>query len=93
MDAPEVIMAANEIFGHEDLVVMPRNMDLRTVGNNNNNNNNNNNMNNNQAFNVRDRLFYALFFKATLAYSRIMPRWLRRFIEFFCLLKVCYSNE
>lgn len=72
---------------HEELVVLPPNaLDMRMTGVNNNNNNNNNNAN--QAFNVRDRLFYALFYKATLAYARIFPRSLRRFIEFVFLLKV-----
>lgn len=68
---------------HEELVVLPPNaLDMRATGVNNNNNNNN------QAFNVRDRLFYALFYKATLGYARIFPRSLRRLIEFLFLLKV-----
>lgn len=64
--------------------------------NNNNNNNNNNNINTNrlrsnnnqnQLFNVRDRLFHALFFRAALTYARTFPRPVRRFLEFVVLLK------
>ena len=61
-------------------------------GNNNNNNNNNtrlrSNNNQNPLINVRDRLFHALFFKAALTYARTFPRPVRRFLEFFVLLKV-----
>lgn len=46
-----------------------------------------NNNNQNPLFNVRDRLFHALFFKAALAYARTLPRPVRRFIEFMILLK------
>lgn len=46
-----------------------------------------NNNNQNPLFNVRDRLFHALFFKAALAYARTFPKPVRRFIEFMILLK------
>lgn len=46
-----------------------------------------NNNNQNPLFNVRDRLFHALFFKAAIAYARTFPRPVRRFIEFVILLK------
>lgn len=46
-----------------------------------------NNNNQNPLFNVRDRLFHALFFKAAVAYARTFPRPVRRFIEFMILLK------
>lgn len=46
-----------------------------------------NNNNQNPLFNVRDRLFHALFFKAAIAYARTFPRSVRRFIEFVILLK------
>ncbi|XP_043466783.1 membralin isoform X2 [Leptopilina heterotoma] len=60
--------------------------------NNNNNNNNNANVtrtNNNQnpLFRMRDRLFHALFIKASLTYARTFPRPVRRFIEFLILMK------
>nr|CAI5851046.1 unnamed protein product [Callosobruchus analis] len=41
----------------------------------------------NPLFNVRDRLFHTLFFRAALAYARTFPRPLRRFIEFLILIK------
>jgi hypothetical protein len=68
------------------------------AGNNNNrprninNNNLNNNNNQNPLFNMRDRLFHALFFKAALAYARTFPRPVRRFLEFVVLLKVNIAN-
>lgn len=46
-----------------------------------------NNNNQNPLFNVRDRLFHALFFKVALAYAKIFPRSMRRFFEFVVLLK------
>lgn len=46
-----------------------------------------NNNNQNPLFNVRDRLFHALFFKAAVAYARTFPRPVRRFLEFMILLK------
>lgn len=66
------------------------------VMNNNNNNannviamNNENNRNNNVPLvGVRDRLFHALFFKASLTYARSVPSSVRRVIEFLVLLKV-----
>lgn len=68
------------------------------VMNNNNNNgnviamNNENNRNNNVPLvGVRDRLFHALFFKASLTYARSVPSSIRRVIEFLVLLKV--SNQ
>ncbi|XP_050539374.1 membralin [Daktulosphaira vitifoliae] len=79
-------MPANSI-DHEELVVLPP-MPADIIRTTNNNNNNNNN---NQAFNVRDRLFYALFYKATLGYARIFPRSFRRLIEFVFLLKAVVS--
>lgn len=45
------------------------------------------NNNQNPLFNVRDRLFHALFFKVALAYARTVPRSVRRFLEFVILLK------
>nr|CAD7573606.1 unnamed protein product [Timema californicum] len=58
-------------------------------GNNNTNNNNRarNNNNQNPLINVRDRLFHALFFKASLTYARTFPRPVRRVLEFVVLLK------
>lgn len=61
--------------------------------NNINNNNLNNNNNQNPLFNMRDRLFHALFFKAALAYARTFPRPVRRVLEFIVLLKVCWKVE
>ncbi|XP_065340985.1 membralin isoform X2 [Cloeon dipterum] len=55
---------------------------IRTARNINNNNNNQNPL-----FNMRDRLFHALFFKAALAYARTFPRPVRRLIEFLFLIK------
>ncbi|KAK9892236.1 hypothetical protein WA026_019037 [Henosepilachna vigintioctopunctata] len=46
-----------------------------------------NNNNQNPLFNIRDRLFHTLFFKAALAYARTFPKPIRRFIEFFTLLQ------
>ncbi|XP_046436208.1 membralin isoform X2 [Neodiprion fabricii] len=59
--------------------------------NNNNMNRARNNNNQNPLFNVRDRLFHALFIKAALAYARAFPRPIRRFIEFIVLLKAITS--
>lgn len=49
----------------------------------------NHNRNNfqNPLFNVRQRLFHALFFKFAVAYARTFPRPVRRFFEFLVLLK------
>lgn len=49
--------------------------------------NRNRNNNQNPLFNVRERLFHALFFKFALAYARTFPRPVRRFFEFLVLLK------
>ncbi|XP_038211032.1 membralin [Zerene cesonia] len=49
--------------------------------------NRNRNNNQNPLFNVRERLFHALFFKFAIAYARTFPRPLRRFFEFLVLLK------
>lgn len=49
--------------------------------------NRNRNNNQNPLFNMRERLFHALFFKFALAYARTFPRPLRRFFEFLVLLK------
>ncbi|RZC42705.1 membralin [Asbolus verrucosus] len=46
-----------------------------------------NNNNQNPLFNVRDRLFHTLFFKAALAYARSFPKPVRRIIEFIILIK------
>lgn len=46
-----------------------------------------NNNNQNPLFNVRDRLFHTLFFRAALVYARTIPRPVRRFIEFIMLIK------
>ncbi|XP_072379686.1 membralin isoform X2 [Diabrotica undecimpunctata] len=46
-----------------------------------------NNNNQNPLFNVRDRLFHTLFYRAALAYARSIPRPLRRFLEFLTLVK------
>ncbi|CAH0551315.1 unnamed protein product [Brassicogethes aeneus] len=46
-----------------------------------------NNNNQNPLFNVRDRLFHTLFFRAAVAYARTFPRPVRRFIEFVILIK------
>lgn len=56
--------------------------------NNNNMNITRNNNNPNPLFRMRDRLFHALFIKASLAYARTFPRPVRRFIEFLILMKV-----
>lgn len=45
------------------------------------------NNNQNPLFNVRERLFHALFFKFAVAYARTFPRPVRRFFEFLVLLK------
>ncbi|KPJ14733.1 Membralin [Papilio machaon] len=50
-------------------------------------NRNNRNNNQNPLFNVRERLFHALFFKFAVAYARTFPRPIRRFFEFLVLLK------
>ncbi|XP_013162975.1 PREDICTED: membralin [Papilio xuthus] len=50
-------------------------------------NRNNRNNNQNPLFNVRERLFHALFFKFAVAYARTFPRPVRRFFEFLVLLK------
>ncbi|XP_033232161.1 membralin isoform X2 [Belonocnema kinseyi] len=55
--------------------------------NNNNMNIGRNNNNSNPLFRMRDRLFHALFIKASLAYARTFPRPVRRFIEFLILMK------
>lgn len=47
----------------------------------------NRNNNQNPLFNVRERLFHALFFKFAVAYARTFPRPVRRFFEFLVLLK------
>nr|CAD7405770.1 unnamed protein product [Timema cristinae] len=62
-------------------------------GNNNTNNNNRarNNNNQNPLINVRDRLFHALFFKASLTYARTFPRPVRRVLEFVVLLKPLFQ--
>jgi Tumour-associated protein len=60
----------------------PAGANVRTARNINNNNNNQNPL-----FNMRDRLFHALFFKAALAYARTFPRPIRRLIEFLFLVK------
>lgn len=49
--------------------------------------NRNRNNNPNPLFNVRERLFHALFFKFAVAYARTFPRPIRRFFEFLVLLK------
>nr|XP_049701159.1 membralin isoform X1 [Helicoverpa armigera] len=49
--------------------------------------NRNRNNNQNPLFNMRERLFHALFFKFALAYARTFPRPVRRFFEFLVLLK------
>ncbi|XP_050352787.1 membralin [Nymphalis io] len=49
--------------------------------------NRNRNNNQNPLFNVRERLFHALFFKFAIAYARTFPRPVRRFFEFLVLLK------
>ncbi|XP_075981070.1 membralin [Anticarsia gemmatalis] len=49
--------------------------------------NRNRNNNQNPLFNVRERLFHALFFKFALAYAHTFPRPVRRFFEFLVLLK------
>lgn len=49
--------------------------------------NRNRNNNQNPLFNVRERLFHALFFKFAVAYARTFPRPVRRFFEFLVLLK------
>ncbi|KAJ3649698.1 hypothetical protein Zmor_021424 [Zophobas morio] len=46
-----------------------------------------NNNNQNPLFNVRDRLFHTLFFKAALAYARTFPKPIRRIFEFLILIK------
>lgn len=50
-----------------------------------------NNNNQNPLFNVRDRLFHTLFFRAALAYARTFPRPVRRFLEFVILIKAIAS--
>lgn len=50
-----------------------------------------NNNNQNPLFNVRDRLFHTLFFRAAIAYARMFPRSVRRFLELFILLQAIVS--
>uniref|UniRef100_A0A0A9Z3P5 Membralin n=1 Tax=Lygus hesperus TaxID=30085 RepID=A0A0A9Z3P5_LYGHE len=57
------------------------------IGENPNNNGARNNGQANPLINVRDRLFYALFIKASLTYARTFPKAARRCIEFTILLK------
>ncbi len=67
------------------------NNNFNNNGNNNvNNETNRNNLNNMPLLGVRDRLFHALFFKASLTYARAVPSSVRRVIEFLVLLKVKY---
>lgn len=40
-------------------------------------------------FNVRDRLFHALFQRIALAYARSVPQHIRIILEFLALFKVC----
>lgn len=42
---------------------------------------------NQQLYNVRDRLFHSLFFRAALVYARTFPTPVRRFFEFIVLIK------
>lgn len=46
-----------------------------------------NNNNQNPLFNVRDRLFHTLFYKAALTYAKTFPKPIRRLIEFVILIK------
>ncbi|XP_017768215.1 PREDICTED: membralin isoform X2 [Nicrophorus vespilloides] len=46
-----------------------------------------NNNNQNPLFNVRDRFFHTLFYRASLTYARTFPKPARRFIEFVMLMK------
>lgn len=56
--------------------------------NNNNHQPHNRGVPQNPLFNVRDRLFHALFYRIALAYARAFPKPVRRFMEFAMLLKV-----
>lgn len=62
-----------------------------TNNNVNNINNNRNTVNNVPILGVRDRLFHAMFFKASVTYARSVPSSIRRVIEFLILLKVSKS--
>lgn len=52
-----------------------------------------NNNNQEHLLHLRDRLFHTLFVKAALAYARLFPRPVRRFIEFLILLKVKFETS
>ena len=43
---------------------------------------------NNPLFNMRERLFHALFYRVALTYARAFPKPVRRILEFAILLKV-----
>ncbi|KAL3287223.1 hypothetical protein HHI36_001700 [Cryptolaemus montrouzieri] len=70
---PEGVNPENNVIGNAPLI----NVRVR----------NNTNNNQNPLFNIRDRLFHTLFFRASLAYARTFPKSIRRFIEFFTLLQ------
>lgn len=43
--------------------------------------------NHNQLVHIRERLFHTLFYRGALAYARIFPKPVRRFIEFMVLIQ------
>lgn len=43
---------------------------------------------NNPLFNMRERLFHALFYRVALTYARAFPKPVRRILEFAILVKV-----
>lgn len=47
---------------------------------------------NNPLFNMRERLFHALFYRVALTYARAFPKPVRRILEFAILVKVQGSS-
>jgi hypothetical protein len=93
---PQLDIAAVPLGNNQNVAVADNNHNLaEAIGpvlNNNNINRARNNNNQNPLFNVRDRLFHALFIKSALFYARTFPRPVRRIIEFVVLLKVCLKD-
>ncbi|XP_023288985.1 membralin isoform X2 [Orussus abietinus] len=89
---PDLDVATAPAANNQDALVQDNNHSLAgaigpVLNNNIMNRARNNNNNQNPLFNMRDRLFHALFIKVALAYARAFPRPVRRFIEFIVLLK------
>ena len=93
----QVDVAAGPLLENQTGLAADNNQNLtRAIGvpftNNDMNITRNNNTNQNPLFRMRDRLFHALFIKASLAYARTFPKPVRRFIEFIILLKVSMGS-